>query len=265
MYLVGGVILTYLIAWGFSRWMPTVRSMQRASIPLNGYPSNWECSPVLDEHINFVVRGRGSHLHSFRWYLFWSEEKQALTWSNELHDHFLLGDRMRPPVPGEYTGISMIDQRTGWPLFAFYSRMTMLDLSELAGVKPSSATISPSHQIYDRVRAGELKERRERDSLREMGLIARMRVMVVEQPQIPDVVLSIHPLWPGFIVNTFFWSSVLFALINTPRWIVKAIRNHRRARRGACLRCGYTLAGLPKCPECGTHVPSTTLSRSAAT
>lgn len=60
--------------------------------------------------------------------------------------------------------------------------------------------------------------------------------------------IPISPLWPGYLYTSLFWTAITFTLIFTPR----LLRHHRRANRGACLRCGYTLAGLEQCPECGT-------------
>lgn len=60
--------------------------------------------------------------------------------------------------------------------------------------------------------------------------------------------IPITPIWPQYTYNTLFWASIFFVIAFVPR----LLRHYRRARRNACLHCGYTLAGLPKCPECGT-------------
>jgi hypothetical protein len=60
-------------------------------------------------------------------------------------------------------------------------------------------------------------------------------------------------LWPGFLLNTLFWSG-LFA---SPFWLRRgfvAWRAARRRRAGLCPICGYARGGInPQhpCPECG--------------
>jgi hypothetical protein len=64
-------------------------------------------------------------------------------------------------------------------------------------------------------------------------------------------------LWPGFLLNTLFWSVV----IASPFWLRRgfvAWRSARRRRAGLCPLCGYARGGInPQhpCPECGKSVP----------
>ena len=59
--------------------------------------------------------------------------------------------------------------------------------------------------------------------------------------------LPLRPLWPGFAVNTAFYGGLVFLLWSAPGFM----RRRSRRRRGRCLRCGYELAGVAACPECG--------------
>ena len=67
-------------------------------------------------------------------------------------------------------------------------------------------------------------------------------------------------LWPGFLLNTLFWSAV----IASPFWLRRgfvAWRASRRRRNGLCPNCGYARGSInPRhpCPECGaaSNAPS---------
>jgi hypothetical protein len=63
------------------------------------------------------------------------------------------------------------------------------------------------------------------------------------------------PHYPGLILNTALFASLLALLLSTP----PALRRHHRLRRGHCPRCGYDVQGnyAAPCPECGAarHKP----------
>lgn len=63
--------------------------------------------------------------------------------------------------------------------------------------------------------------------------------------------LPITPLWPGFLIDTAFWSVAAFVFWSVPG----VMRRRSRRRRGRCPRCGYDLAGLGRrtCPECAAN------------
>lgn len=61
-------------------------------------------------------------------------------------------------------------------------------------------------------------------------------------------VIPLLPIATGFIANTLIYASILWLAFVAPG----VIRLSRRRRRGLCLACGYDLAALPRCPECGT-------------
>ncbi len=67
----------------------------------------------------------------------------------------------------------------------------------------------------------------------------------VRQPR----VLPIRPIWGGLLANTLLYAIVAAVLI----WIVRALRDRRRFRRGLCPRCTYERHGMyaEPCPECG--------------
>lgn len=56
------------------------------------------------------------------------------------------------------------------------------------------------------------------------------------------------PVWFGLAVNSAFYGFMVWlALFGT-----LALVRRRRRKRGQCDACGYDLAGLTLCPECGT-------------
>lgn len=58
--------------------------------------------------------------------------------------------------------------------------------------------------------------------------------------------LPVGPLWGGLAGNTALGAAALGMLL-----FHRDVRRWRRARRGRCMECGYVLAGLPACAECG--------------
>ena len=68
--------------------------------------------------------------------------------------------------------------------------------------------------------------------------------------------LPLHPIWPGFAINTIFYAVILWMLTLGPFTARRMIRR----RRGQCIKCSYNLrghsgGGREVCPECGatTH------------
>lgn len=59
--------------------------------------------------------------------------------------------------------------------------------------------------------------------------------------------LPLRPTWPGFFIDAALYGGAVWILLVTPGVVVR----WRRKRRGRCPACGYELAGLDTCPECG--------------
>lgn len=55
------------------------------------------------------------------------------------------------------------------------------------------------------------------------------------------------PIFSGLVANTVFFAIVWWLLLAAGF----ALRRRHRRLRGRCVACGYTLAGLSICPECG--------------
>jgi len=67
--------------------------------------------------------------------------------------------------------------------------------------------------------------------------------------------LPILPIWLGFVINTFIYSSMLWFIAVMPF----TLRRTLRRKRGLCIKCGYDLRGTDHkaCPECGNENIST--------
>lgn len=63
--------------------------------------------------------------------------------------------------------------------------------------------------------------------------------------------LPLRPWWPGFAINILVFAAGSFVVLSG----AAAWRRGLRRRRGLCETCGYALAGLAKCPECGQSGP----------
>lgn len=55
---------------------------------------------------------------------------------------------------------------------------------------------------------------------------------------------------PGLLYSWLFWSALAYI----PLTGFSFLRIRRRMKRGWCPKCAYDLAGVPRCPECGTVV-----------
>ena len=58
------------------------------------------------------------------------------------------------------------------------------------------------------------------------------------------------PIWPGFAINTFFYTAILWLLCAAPF----ALRRRRRIKRNLCPACAYPVGSSDVCTECGKPV-----------
>jgi hypothetical protein len=59
--------------------------------------------------------------------------------------------------------------------------------------------------------------------------------------------VPIAPVPLAFLANTLLYAAILAGIFFAPQ----VIRRHLRRRHGRCTTCGYQLAGIATCPECG--------------
>jgi len=106
----------------------------------------------------------------------------------------------------------------------------------------------------------------------ESGYPLRAWVIVLDAPTVPNerpnyrgwfwtsrsvfarpngTVTVFRPLWAGLAVDSVAYAAGVWLLVFGPGTLMAIIRGRRR-RRGQCERCRYPVAGLARCPECGT-------------
>jgi len=59
--------------------------------------------------------------------------------------------------------------------------------------------------------------------------------------------LPIRPIWWGLLANWLIFGGLVWGGAAA----IRQLRKTRRRRRGLCEGCGYVMAGLATCPECG--------------
>ncbi len=102
-----------------------------------------------------------------------------------------------------------------------------------------------------------------RRQVAEIGLLGHppkwMEAIVIEDQVVGGPfsarVLPLRPIWPGFMINTIFFATILW-LPFAPSGLRRTIRR----KRGACIKCGYDLRGTAQmiCSECGDEVRAET-------
>jgi len=120
-------------------------------------------------------------------------------------------------VDGQTAVMAAVQHRTGWPMPALRTeRDKLLDTYEWRHAwQPPDWAMRGSYTRFD-----------------------------------PRPPLPLRPKPVGFTVNTLFYAGVLWLLFGGTR----LVRRVRRVRRGLCVGCGYSRAGLAGgavCPECG--------------
>ncbi len=63
--------------------------------------------------------------------------------------------------------------------------------------------------------------------------------------------IPLRPIFAGFTINTFFYTTILWLLIAGPF----VLRRFLRAHRGLCPKCAYPMGEAVVCSECGGELP----------
>jgi len=129
-----------------------------------------------------------------------------------------------------------VDAR-GWPMLALWGRIPPARLAAQTGSASAgntSLTVSGSAALS-------------------YGFLVGASGPAGGAPTAGQPPLLVHPIWPGFAVNSLVFAVVLGGLywaLTVPR---RFVRELGRMRRGCCVACGYDLGFdfAPGCPECG--------------
>ncbi len=136
-----------------------------------------------------------------------------------------LSPSYEPPIHASHDYLA---QACGWPCLSMWGAVRVIRRPQLGPApKPTVSTVFALNLDPDKVDAPNYS--------RDLRL------------------LPLHPLWPGFAINTTFYAAILWMPI-TPF----VLRRHIRRKRGRCIKCGYDLSGAEHdaCPECGALTPN---------
>ena len=113
---------------------------------------------------------------------------------------------------------TMVEVASGWPALAFRTTWTQ---EHYAGTPRNQFWSSPPTSSFGDIALSSLPSPR---------------------------YLPVTPLWPGFAANLAILSVPAFLVMHcTERWSTA-----KRRSRSLCQTCSHPLAGLKRCPECGS-------------
>ena len=132
--------------------------------------------------------------------------------------------------PSKINSANVVAEATGWPLLAMIAHYERGPYIQNVSGGYSSPILAPNGLVIS-------------DSTEKEGRI-----------------LPLHPIWPGFAINSIFYSAILRLLFLSPFTVRRIIRRNR----GLCIKCGYDLrgnkggSGGDVSPECGIAVSPAT-------
>ncbi len=240
-FLLLGAVTTVGVAWSSVWWAP----LPVTDVLENNPAVESQSAAALHGPNYFVMRiGRQRRIGADRVWSSWLDPDAPVSVSF-ISDPHIRPEHVAPswarlalPTP-EYAD-GDVHERTvearGWPLIAL--RSGYVHRRNLVPGGPPFLDASET-----RVGAWPLRDLAVAPQIMNYGAATMPAVSTVQH-------LPLHPMWPGFLINTFFYAVILWLLWSTPF----ATRRLTRKRRGRCVRCGYDLrhAEHEACPECGS-------------
>ncbi len=242
LYMLGGAALSLLVAWS------TVYAVVDHVAFMNRIGNGLRC----DQY-------NGAKGHGRRWMGWWQWYRCGVVygeftrdyqyeqpevplprnmWPRKSLDQLPLWSRARiPPIGHEPDFVNIYEVAAGWPYRAWY------------GAYEETSYEAHLKKLYAHSRKAFLLP----PPGRAVWCIP-VKYGVMQMPGIAEnslLILPFSPLFPGALWSTLLYAGLLF-LLTLPVILLRAERRERRRCRGLCLRCGYELAGLDVCPECGS-------------
>lgn len=230
LFIAGGPLLTLAVAWACAAWMPAF-VLREDRQPAWNYqrPALWKrpVQSIADD----PREGVGVNASMTSWIVF-ARPGDARLYPGQ--EESILAPSEHPDwrlVVFHMPGVA-----AGWPLRALYCQGGPAAFQGL-GSEDQGPIVTDQMARDNGLWVPSLGERMSGPAyLRLAGLIGNRRPMPVT------------PIWRGMLIDSLFWGGVLVFAVEVPR----LVRRERRRRRNACLACGYSLAGLTSCPECGS-------------
>lgn len=240
--LLVGQLITVIIAWVCAEHMlmfPVPTGQRPTWASRLSVPADVMYQQVGDAY----YEGFGTRYRSTNLIAYWSPGEQRFHVRDSREDIRGASGDLLPAPSIQLVVLNLSTSTAGWPFQALFYQECPVPGAAFALLNDEPFLATP--QIIS-------------EALREIGLSAPS--LAQRFPFLANAHISfsrhipITPLWPGYILNTLFWGGLFFAI----EFAARFLHHRRRTRAGDCHHCGYTLAGLSKCPECGTPVPSDT-------
>lgn len=149
----------------------------------------------------------------------------ALTSKQPTSIHLPVNDRLR----------SRNEYHFGWPFKSLWSAVDHLNI-------PQEKVFINIKRLWPSLKPAEMLKF---ETTKPFGQWTKTKII-----NVPTGILSI-----GFILNTFFYTTIALLILNTQ----EIIAHIHRPKRGCCQKCNYDLKGLGSCavcPECGNVASS---------
>ena len=215
LFLLLGAVVNVAVAWG-------------CAMILAEQTHNWNlrsgAARLEDDYVWLVYRkDRPGYfgIESYVWLIVMEEDERWDELGTLIENWSRIPDRNDPS--GEPRNWE--ESASGWPVASMWSRLTELDPLHWVDL-PNNPRVLPRDKL-------------ERGWLLDWSFLQTQSIL-------PNGVI-----WPGFAINTLFYSIMLWLLIAGPfvfRWLI-------RLRCGLCPNCAYPIGESAVCTECGKELP----------
>lgn len=145
--------------------------------------------------------------------------------------------------PNQQFAATKLYHTTGWPWYSFRSETSVFEPARL-DIPPITVPDYPKVSWQSGVI---LKVDQPRPPL-----ILNRRPIIQIPHVLPSKILPLRPLPSGLLLNTIFYSAMIWLVAIVPFKLRRFVRH----RSGRCINCGYDLRGTAHdiCPECASAI-----------